>query len=205
MRPVLEFSSSLSLSLCWCLQRTEGVKVPVPGGCQLTPQGRGRPHPPTPHRPKAVPPGSIRGRVTWVVSGLVGAPLPPPHQQSLVVSEPQPKPLHLRGVIFGFSKSLQFKRKTVEGGQRTSRCLMFQVKMLEEKRPPHAASLSEARDFSPGEGVWEPVSACRMGCPTGDHGFLTLPELPCPPAGWWSPVFLTRAVSGPHPPGVHRP
>lgn len=69
------------------------------------------------------------------MSGLVGAPLPPPQQQSLVVSELQPKPFHLRGVIFGFSKSLQFKRKMVEGTQRTSRCLMFQVRMLEEKRP----------------------------------------------------------------------
>ena len=43
------------------------------------------------------------------MSGLVGALLPPLHQQSLVVSEPQPEPLYLRGVIFGFSESLQKK------------------------------------------------------------------------------------------------
>lgn len=45
------------------------------------------------------------------MSGLLGALLPPPHQKSLVVSEPQPKPLYLRGVIFGFSESLSVLKK----------------------------------------------------------------------------------------------
>lgn len=52
------------------------------------------------------------------MSGLRSEPLcPDPHQQSLVVSEPQPrKSLHLRGVTFGFSKPLQLKKN---GRRRT--------------------------------------------------------------------------------------
>lgn len=111
------------------------------------------------------------------MSGLVGAPLPPPHQQSLVVSEPQPKPLHLRGVTFGFSKPLQLKKKTVEGGQRTSHCLRFQVRML-EKCPPCAASLSEAGASHPEKACGGPSQPAGRGVQRVTMAFGPSPRCP---------------------------
>lgn len=55
---------------------------------------------------------------------------------------------------------------------------MFQGIMLKEKRLPWVSSLGEAGDSSPWSRWWEPVSARRMGCPAGDPGSLTLPEMP---------------------------
>lgn len=82
---------------------------------------------------------------------------------------------------------------------------MFQGIMLKEKRLPWVSSLGEAGDSSPWSRWWEPVSARRMGCPVGDPGSLTLPEMPLSSRRPVEPVFLTGALSGPHPRGVHWP
>lgn len=76
----LEWNSPVASALLALVSAAHGGRS---GSCTwgLPTHTRGR----GPPCPRAVPPGSIRRRVAWVVSGLVGALLLPPHQQSLVV------------------------------------------------------------------------------------------------------------------------
>lgn len=87
----LEWNSPVAPpSLRWCLRLTEGVKVPVSG---LPTHTRGRGPPvlePCPQAPSEE--GCVR------TGGSPTAPAPPA----------EPKHVYLRGVIFGFSESLQF-------------------------------------------------------------------------------------------------